>query len=79
MALSVVLDELDEALTKSSGVAAALGDQFLVYLIDMAILHVRKKAIHTDDREPKRLEKVLSAYDGMRTKRSNKPAYAHLG
>ncbi len=49
MALSVVLDELDEALTNSSKVAAALDDELLVYLIDMAVLHVRKKAIHTED------------------------------
>ena len=79
MALSIVLDELDEALTKSSGVAAALGDEFLVYLIDMAILHVRKKAVHTEDRLAKRLRRVSSTHDGRRSEGSNKPVYAHLG
>ena len=39
MIQSVVLDELDEALTYSSKVAASLGEEFLVYLIDMAVLH----------------------------------------
>ena len=43
-----VLDDLDETLTNSSKVAASLGDEFLVYLIDMAVLHVRKKAIHLE-------------------------------
>ncbi len=53
MALSVVLDELDEVLTNSSNVAAALSDELMIYLIDMAVLHVRKKAVHTED-VPKR-------------------------
>ncbi len=44
-----VLDDLDETLTKSSIIAATLGDELLVYLIDMAVLHVRKKAIHLED------------------------------
>ena len=47
--MSIVLEKLDEALTNSSKVAAALGEKFLVYLIDMAVLHVRKSAIHRDD------------------------------
>ena len=41
---SVLLDELDENLTNNSKVAASLGDEFLVYLLDMAILQVRKSA-----------------------------------
>jgi hypothetical protein len=49
MALSIVLDELDEALTSGSKVAAKLDDEFLVNLIDMAILYVRTKAIHLED------------------------------
>lgn len=48
-----VLDDLDETLTNSSKVAASLGDELTVYLIDMAILHVRKTAIHLED-EPAR-------------------------
>ena len=43
MSRGVVLDELAEALTNSSKVAASLGDEFLVYLINMAVLHVRKR------------------------------------
>ncbi len=58
MTLSVVLDELDEALTNSSKVAAALGDEFLVYLIDMAVLHVRKRAVHLEDNDENRLRKA---------------------
>ncbi len=49
MALSTVLDELDEALTNSSKIAATLGDELLVYLIDMAILRVRKSSVHLED------------------------------
>ncbi len=49
MSLSGVLDDLDETLTQSSKVAASMGDAFLVYVLDMAILHVRKKAIHAND------------------------------
>ena len=44
-----VFDKLDEALTNSSKVAATLDDKFLVYLINMAVLHVRKRAIHLED------------------------------
>ncbi len=58
MALSIVLDELDEALTNSSKVAATLGDEFLVYLIDMAILHVRTKAVHLEYNVPHRRRNV---------------------
>lgn len=57
MSLSGVLDDLDETLTQSSKVAASLGDEFLVYVLDMAILHVRKQAIHVNDnveRSPRR-------------------------
>ena len=42
------LDELDEVLTNSSKLAALMGDEFLVYLIDMAVLHVRKEAISVE-------------------------------
>lgn len=38
----VVLGELDRALTDSIKVVATLGDEFLVYLIEMALFHVRK-------------------------------------
>ncbi len=58
MIQSVVLDELDEALTYSSRVAASLGEEFLVYLIDMAVLHVRKKAVHLEYNEEHRLRKA---------------------
>jgi hypothetical protein len=51
---SAVLDELDEALANSSKVAAALSDEFLVYLINMAVLHVRKKAVQVKDVEEDR-------------------------
>lgn len=54
MTQSVMLDELDEALTNSSKVAATLNDELLVYLINMAILHVRKKAAHLGDVEEHR-------------------------
>jgi len=37
------------AQTNSSKVSATLGDELLVYLIDMAILYVRKKAVHLED------------------------------
>ncbi len=53
-----ILDELDEALTNSSKVAATFGDELLVYLIDMAVLHVRKKAIHLNDGTGHRLQDV---------------------
>ena len=53
-----ILDDLDEALTNSSKVAATFGDELLVYLIDMAVLHVRKKAIHLNDRTDHRLQDV---------------------
>ena len=43
--LPKVLDEIDVRLTFSSKSAAAMGDVLLVYLLDMAILHVRKKAV----------------------------------
>ena len=49
MVLSAVFDELDETMTNSSKVAAALGDERLVYLIDVALIHLRKEAIHTED------------------------------
>ncbi len=51
-----VLDDLDETLTNGSKVAASLGDEFLVYLIDMAVLHVRKKAIHLEAEPEHRLQ-----------------------
>lgn len=43
--LSKLLDEIDIKLTSSSRAAAEIGDELLVYLLDMAILHVRKKAV----------------------------------
>ena len=43
-----ILDELDETLTNGSKMAASFGDEFLVYMIDMAVLHVRKIAIHLE-------------------------------
>ncbi len=46
-----VLDDLDETLTESSRIAAAMGDDFLVYLIDMAVLCVRRKALGLEDRQ----------------------------
>ena len=55
-----ILDDLDEALTNSSKVAATFGDELLVYLIDMAVLHVTKKAIHLNDRTDHRLQNVPS-------------------
>ena len=55
-----VLDGLDETLTNSSKVAASLGDEFLVYLIDMAVLHVRKKAIHLEVEPEHRLQALPS-------------------
>ena len=48
-ARSSVLDALDETLTNSSKVAASLSDEFLVYLLDMAILHVRKAAANLEE------------------------------
>ena len=63
MIQSVVLDELDEALTNSSKVAATLGEEFLVYLIDMAVLHVRKKAVHLEDNDEHRLRKASFTYN----------------
>lgn len=53
-----VLDDLDETLTNSSKIAATLGDELLVYLIDMAVLNVRKTAIHLDDGPEHRLPKL---------------------
>ena len=56
---SGVFDKLDEALTNSSKVAATLDDEFLTYLINMAVLHVRKKAAHLEDgidKRPQRLD-----------------------
>ena len=44
-----VFDKLDEALTNSSKVASTLDDKFLVYLINMAVLYIRKKAVHLED------------------------------
>ncbi len=55
-----VLDDLDEALTNSSKVAATFGDEFFVYLIDIALLHVRKKTIHLNDTTDHRLQDVPS-------------------
>jgi hypothetical protein len=52
--LAVVLDDLDEGLTNSSKVAATLHDDFLVYLIDIAIIHVRRTAVGIFD-NPKRV------------------------
>ena len=55
-----ILDDLDETLTNGSKVAASLGDEFLVYLIDMAVLHVRTKAIHLEDESERRLQALPS-------------------
>jgi hypothetical protein len=79
MVLSVVLDDLDRELTKSSAVATAIGDSFLVYLIDMAILHVRKKAIHTEDRGTERLRKARSADNRRRSEDASQSVYAGAG
>ena len=43
--ISELLDDIDVKLTGSSKSAASVGDDMLVYLLDMAILHVRKKAV----------------------------------
>ena len=44
--ISEMLDDIDIKLTACSKAAAGMGDDMLVYLLDMAILHVRKKAVH---------------------------------
>jgi hypothetical protein len=44
--LSTILAEIDITLTSSSKTAASIGDELLVYLIDMAILHVRTRAVN---------------------------------
>lgn len=46
--VAVVFEKLDEVLTNSSKVAAIVGDDLLVYFINMAVLHVRRKAAHLD-------------------------------
>jgi hypothetical protein len=53
-----LLDDLDETLTNSSKIAATFGDEFLVYLIGMAVLHARKAAIHLDDGPEHRLSEL---------------------
>jgi hypothetical protein len=58
-----VLDELDETLTNSSKMAGNLGDEFLVYIIDMAVLQVRKKAIHLEDNDEHQFGKAFSTYN----------------
>ena len=63
MIQNVVLDELDEVLTNSSKVAANLDDEFLVYLLDMAVLHVRKKAVHLEDNHERWLSKASFAHN----------------
>ena len=65
---SVALDKLDEVLTNSSKLAASLGYAFLVYLIDMAVLHVRKKAIHLEANVEHRLQKMNFAHPVESTK-----------
>jgi hypothetical protein len=47
--LSTILDSLDETLTESSKVAAAINDDFLVRMLDMLIYHVRIKAVNLPD------------------------------
>lgn len=42
--LSILIDELDEDITNSSKLATSINDEFLVYLIDIAVLRVRKIA-----------------------------------
>jgi len=50
--LPEVLDEIDIRLTFSSKAAASMGDDLLMYVLDMAILHVRKKAVKTTEPPP---------------------------
>jgi hypothetical protein len=38
------LEKLDIALTRSKNEAVSLGDDLLVYLMSMAILHIRRKS-----------------------------------
>jgi hypothetical protein len=76
MVPSIVLDELDEALTNSSKVAATLDDEFLVYLIDMAVLHVRKKAARAIDQSNRRLQSKLSAHNAKSSNPCRTKEYA---
>ncbi len=55
----------------TSKVAATLGDEFLVYLIDMAVLHVRTRAVHLEGNVEHRPPKASCARDA-------KSEYAHL-
>ena len=43
--ISELLDDIDVVLTGSSRAAARLEDDMPVYLLDMAIRHIRKKAL----------------------------------
>ncbi len=45
---SDALDRLHVVLTYSHEVAVSLGDALLVYLVDMALCHVRKTAINLE-------------------------------
>lgn len=74
MGMSETLDDLDEALTQSSKVAASIGDEFLVYMIDMAVLHVRKKAIHINDTiEHRPLSSSEGVTKSLKDSRKNNP------
>jgi hypothetical protein len=50
--ISDVLECLDIDITDCSKIAASIRDEFLVYLLDMAILHVRRRAVGIED-QPK--------------------------
>jgi hypothetical protein len=50
--ISETLECLDVDITDCSKIAASIGDEFLVYLLDMAILHVRRRAVGIED-QPK--------------------------
>ena len=43
---AAVIDEVIEALTNSSKIAASFGDRLLSYLIDMAVFHANKIKIN---------------------------------
>lgn len=46
--ITETLECLDIDITDCSKIAAGIGDEFLVYLLDMAILHVRRRAVRID-------------------------------
>lgn len=48
--IAETLECLDIEITDCSKIAASIGDEFLVYLLDMAILHVRRRAVGIEDK-----------------------------